>query len=82
MKYLKNISIRFIIAFFFLGGGLITGGIMSASAAGDCSREACNDANECQWYGNMTYCNDNDNGIGDDCDDGVCDERPVIEPTP
>lgn len=56
----------------FLGGGLITGGIMTVNASGECSREACDDDDKCSWFGNMTTCTANDIS----CTDGPCSGPP------
>lgn len=71
--FFKNTIVRILLAFVFLAGGLAVGDAINANAYQSCAREACNDDDECEWYGNMTTCDDEKGeSDGGSYDDGVC----------
>ena len=77
MKTLRKPILKVLIAFFFLAGGLAIGGLHSnVSANEECSREACI-SGDCEFFGNMTECDDNSG----ECEDGVCHSPPDPPPS-
>jgi len=73
MKSIKKTTLQLVLASMFLGGGLITGGITNANASSECPRTACN-GDDCEWFGNMTKCEEVD---GECTDLGNCGPPPT-----